>query len=885
RDFCSSRCAPVVVRPRVRPPLASGLIVGRREICAFIDPGQALPRTLHGVEGGGGERMSAPQVAPEAELPCFIVRGCIATVFCVLTAHVWLCWDDLIASVRGLRRELQRLGAPPGLCTSFDTRLCTELHRVRAARGRFFLDTMQVPVTTLSLLVLIGMSLRGKHDLGLALSAVFVLLRYMALLYVNHCIKFSRIPSVDISFVFKLTMSLLVLRTHFTDTDDFLMNGGLRCGLRVFNAILLLDFKTAWRWNVLFSAVVCITAWNRSDHLCTDGRHAMDAFASHCLSEAGTFATVCAVPLLLETCEKDRIKASLESSESGKAYQAVQSMLRVFCDAQLRICPQSSIIAHSPHLLHLLGLGDQAGEPRRSLRGDSFLRYVDELDQQRFQDFVAAAVVPQLGGDSSSRSAAPPGESLGTDGSGVGLATSIQVSLRTEGGGLPAPVELSLFLYDPRPRRQRRPRVPDGDPRDQGCSAAGGMHGGPRGRGLAATCGGRAREPRARPRGEPRRLPREDKRALYQSRCGASSARLSARPTSSRTRSIPPPQSAWAPWQPPVLHVCEKRSDGSRSSSSGRSGTSSRSSAPDAGQVSSVSLRLDSATREFRVQEMLLRFQAGPRAPCLKQWLPRDALAQIEKRCQALMHAKWYEDVEEVDSALGALEFCRHGSAFMLAERAELVVPGSLADPANSSDDDPADDVPSNLMTTMTQPSAPEENADDDLDLMVAMNLHEVSTIPCPGRSDVPGSRGGCDRSASRCRGWTQSPSRRQARRAEPTTRRHAPLLSFLTPRLPSSGALAPPGVFLPCQSFSSPVILRLDFSDPRPQRFLSGCACSRPAFAGIRSRSRLVSCRTRAPCSSFWRGMFHTSSAARCERQPPPSTIQWTCFGEVSRR
>ncbi|CAK0911786.1 unnamed protein product, partial [Prorocentrum cordatum] len=379
--------------------------------------------------------LGAAEMTQQEILPSFIIRSCLATVFCALTAHVWLCWDDLATSLAPLKIVIQKLAAPAGLCTSFESKLCSEFEKARKARGRFFIEVLQVPLTSLQLLLLCFRSAAHKHDWGFAIMALFLLVRYAACLYYSYCIKVYRIPAVDMSIVFKCSMLLMVLIVWNAETDEFLMNGGWRCGMRVFNAILLLDCRAALKWNACYSVVVFFLIWERRESLCTAGQSPTEAVVGHCWAEFCTFVCVVAVPFFLESCEQDRIKASLESSQSAKAYQAIQRMLNIFCDAQLRICHQSNIIAHSPHLVHLMGTGDREGEMRTTLTGVCFLRYIEEPDRQRFQDFISAAAVPPPGDASPRRAATPPGEGPRAEGCAVGPATSIQVSLRKDSVG------------------------------------------------------------------------------------------------------------------------------------------------------------------------------------------------------------------------------------------------------------------------------------------------------------------------------------------------------------------------------------------------------------------------------------------------------------------
>ncbi|CAK0904143.1 unnamed protein product [Prorocentrum cordatum] len=376
-------------------------------------------------------------------LAAIIVRSCIAICIVSLTRYCWQFRGDMATPHQSLKALILKLASVPSM--PLNDRFCKELDKARVARCKYFIDVLQVPITISFLVHLLLVSSTGPCDWSLAFTAVYMFARHVAYLCYKCYIETNCFSVSHIQVLFKVVMLAGAIRIYLADTDLFLMNGGLRCGLRMVNAVLLLDWQTAVRWNAFLSAIVGLSIWGRLAELCVDGRSPRDVFIHHFVTELAVCVCVCAVAVLLEAGERHRIIASLESSQSGRSYRATQRLLSVFCDAQLQICPQSSIVAHSPHLLHLLAPRDGKDETRSTLQGESFVRYVEESDRQRFQDFISATAVRQSEDALLNRFAASPGEHPKPDEHTMGPATSIQVSLRKEGGGHPTPVELFLI--------------------------------------------------------------------------------------------------------------------------------------------------------------------------------------------------------------------------------------------------------------------------------------------------------------------------------------------------------------------------------------------------------------------------------------------------------
>jgi len=94
-------------------------------------------------------------------------------------------------------------------------------------------------------------------------------------------------------------------------------------------------------------------------------------------------------------------------------------------------------------------------------------------------------------------------------------------------------------------------------------------------------------------------------------------------------------------------------------------------------------------SRGLRIEEMVLRFEVGDRAPRLKDWLPKEALDEITRSVQELVNQREYGRGEEVTAGvgLGAMRFSANGTKFLLAESAELASDGYTTDPRDSGED------------------------------------------------------------------------------------------------------------------------------------------------------------------------------------------------------
>jgi len=153
------------------------------------------------------------------------------------------------------------------------------------------------------------------------------------------------------------------------------------------------------------------------------------------------------------------------------------------------------------------------------------------------------------------------------------------------------------------------------------------------------------------------------------------------------------PASATAHWQlarnKALADVARgQKSRSSISSSSRASSSSAGSCAPAATCVSSVCLRVVSATRGLRVENMLLRFEAGHQQPRLKNWLPKESLDHIVRKSEELVNERWHGDGEEAVAGigLGPMRFSSNGYTFLMAESAELVADDPVVEPCDSSE-------------------------------------------------------------------------------------------------------------------------------------------------------------------------------------------------------
>ncbi|CAK0885246.1 unnamed protein product [Prorocentrum cordatum] len=606
------------------------------------------------------------ELSQQEYIVTFVVRGCIFFSFCSLVALICLGWNDTVASLFALRKVLRSPALPPRLCTSFDARVSKELNRARVARLQHVVDSVLMPISA-GIFLPQGMFIYAADasDRSVVVKAVAMSLRHLASLYLKYSRRSSGFSVVDIECMFKFFMACIAVRTYVEDTHVlFLMYGGFYTAARVILAVSLLDCKMSVRWNMVLSAVTCLSSWKRREQLCMDGHSSMAAVVHQCMIEMVTCALICFASAFLEACEKDRVKASVESSQSCREHRAVQTLLGVLCDAQLRICPQCNVIAHSPHPLDLLG----SGGTRNTVHGCSFLQHLLESDQQRFQDFISGAAVSQQRSQdfSSEHVAASIAQGPSLADCPMGHAISIQVSLRREGGAHPTPVELFLihvgdvqeapeFLMGIRKTCEALPR--------EACVAAPGAVA-PQQPAAAQTARAPAPEgPRTQAAGAP---PAGEQRPS----CGAAPALA---------------QQQRAPVQRPV-HGVGRRSRSSISSSSRASSSSAGSCATDAGRVSSVCLRLDTASRGMRVEGMLLRFEGGRRPPRLSDWLPKEIVDEVHRSCQDLANQREYRRGEELVAGVGsgAVRFSSGCAAFLLAERAELAVDGYTDGPRDS---------------------------------------------------------------------------------------------------------------------------------------------------------------------------------------------------------
>jgi len=597
------------------------------------------------------------EVTQQEYLATLIVRCCISLSFCFLAASVWLDWGEFTASLHALMRSLQSPVSHCGACTSTDSRVLRDFNKARVARLQFVADTLLIPLSAMFMPLVICMHVANPSDWGVVFRAVFMCGRSWANLYWKHMRRSPGFTAVDVVCLFKVFMCTMALRMCFASATSYLMYGGLWSAARATFAIFILDWKTSVRWNILLSAVTCVAVWQgREQIVITDGVSSMAAFVHNVFIEVVTCALVCCASIFLEVCEKDRLKASLESNQSGRAYRAVQRLLGVLCDAQLYICPQLNIIAHSPHLVHLLGPEDQAGDTRSALLGCNFLRYVGESDQQRFQDFISATAGLQ------SEDSAADDPILGE--CARRPAASIQVNLCTEGSANPIPVELFLtyiadftgapeFLMGIRETCEAPPR--------EACTDAPGAVALQLMAASEAACGSGP-----------------DVAQVSVAQLGGRALAPTLAPLA--VEQVQSPASVLAHWQlarsKALAAKAQSRKSRSSISSSSRTSSSSAGTSTQEGCVSAVCLRVDTSSRSLRVDEMLLRFDIGRQQPRLKDWLPKELPDEIMRNIQKLVNQREYGDGEEAVPCigLGATRFARNGSTFLIAESAEVVL-------------------------------------------------------------------------------------------------------------------------------------------------------------------------------------------------------------------
>ncbi|CAK0788223.1 unnamed protein product [Prorocentrum cordatum] len=630
------------------------------------------------------------EVAQQEYFFTVVVRTCISFSLCCFVADVLLDWGGFVASLHACKVAVKSMFSPCQF-TSFERRRSRDFNKTRLARMVYALDLALLPFSALFMMLVICMYTVSPSNIGLAFRAVFMCGRHFATFYWGYLKRRYGSYPVGGECIFKVVMLGIACRGYFADTHSFLMYGGLWSALRVIIALLALDCSMSVRWNIYFSAVMCLSVWDRRGQLRIDGQSSMAAFFHHFMIELVTCVLVCAASVFLGVCDKDILNASRESS----LHLACQRLLAVFCDAQLHICPRCGIISHSPHLVNLLGAEDgtrdmRSTDRRSTLHGRNFLQYVGESDQQRFQDFISATAGLQ------SEDSAADDPILGE--CARRPAASIQVNLCTEGSANPIPVELFLICLDDaidapellvgiRETCEALPR--------EACTDAPGVVALQQ---LAATAPAREPGPEAGapagapPASDPRRPP-------------------GAAPALAREQPHRHPAEPGAASQPPVQHA----GLGLRSSlaSSSRASSSSGSCAPDEGCVSSICLRLDSASSGLPVEDMCLRFGDSGRAPRLEEWLPREALDVIHRTVQELVNQEEYRDGEEVTASvgLGALRFSRSGATFLRAECAALAVEGPVIGPRDSDEDS------------------------DDFNTIVQMQLTGVSKFRMPWQS------------------------------------------------------------------------------------------------------------------------------------------------------
>ncbi|CAK0822936.1 unnamed protein product [Prorocentrum cordatum] len=526
------------------------------------------------------------------------VRMCVSFSLCFFVADAWLSLGRFAASLYAWNASFKAMLSSPD--HSKEQVLRHDFIRTRVARWQRVMDAVLVPLSNIAspLLICMDACCAVSWDSGLFCRVMFLSGRHFATLYWKYYKH--GLSLFGATCIFKVFVLSLAVRTYYADTQAFLIYAGFRAAIRVLLALLAPDCKTTVNWNLFLSAVTCLSVWERREQLRIDGQHGLAAFVQHVIIEVVLCALVCSAGVIQEFSEKDILKASRES----RAYRAVQRLLGVFCDAHLHICPRCNIIAHSPHLVSLLGAENGTRDMRSTLHGQSFFQYVVESDRQRLQDFISATA-----GLQSEDSAA---EHLDSGECVLRPAASIHVSLRKEGRAHTTPVELFLICFDGardapellvgiREACEALPREACTDAPDAGAFQR-----------LAEASPARESDlgtGEVPPAGEQHAPPCA---ALTQAR-----AHGQPRPHHGGRSSVALPQ-------PPVHHV------GSRSSSSASSSLSG-SCALDAGCVSSVCLRLDSASSGLRVEDMLLRFGDGHGAPHLQDWLPMEALDEIHR--------------------------------------------------------------------------------------------------------------------------------------------------------------------------------------------------------------------------------------------------------------
>ncbi|CAK0878180.1 unnamed protein product [Prorocentrum cordatum] len=590
------------------------------------------------------------------------VRSCVSVSCCTLAAHAWFGYDDCLASLAKLKRALESLFVLPDAGASFDARVLNEFNHARVTRAQYVSDAVFIPFSVILLPLVICVHATSASDWDVVFRAAFMLARHWATLYWKYLRKSCGFTTVEIELLYKMFMLFLAVRTHLADTQRILMYGGILSAARGCLVALLLDCKTTVRWNAFLSAVTCFTFWRRREELCIDGISSMAVFVHHFLIEVGICMLICSASIFLELGEKERVKASTESSQSSRAHRAVQRLLGVFCDAHLHICQSCNIISHSPPLLHLLGGSEDGtgGTTTSTLAGSNFLRYVGESDQQRFQDWLSSngAAVSMAEDPSSHRFALRP-------------AASIHVSLHKGGSARPIPVELFLtcvadvegapeFLMGIRETFSSLPR--------EACTDAPGAVA----LQLIAVS-------------EVAPEPGPDAAQVGAARLGPRALAPTLAPLA--VEQVRSPASATAHWQL-ARNKALADSRSSISSSSRASSSSAGSCAPAATCVSSVCLRVVSATRGLRVEDMLLRFEAGHQQPRLKNWLPKESLDHIVRKSEELVNERWHGDGEEAVAGigLGPMRFSSNGYTFLMAESAELVANDPVVEPCDSSE-------------------------------------------------------------------------------------------------------------------------------------------------------------------------------------------------------
>ncbi|CAK0846645.1 unnamed protein product [Prorocentrum cordatum] len=384
---------------------------------------------------------SSPLLEPaqQEHYATIIVRMCIFFSVCFCVVDAWFSWRSVVAWLYAWKASFKSMFSPPGHSTSSKRdNLRGEFIKIRMARVQSVIETALIPLSnTISpLLICMHACCGGSSNWELVSRVVFLCGRHCATLCWKYSNDLHGLSPFVAGLIFKVFMLGIAVRSYLTDTPGFLVYSGFRAAVRVLFAMLAPDCRTSIRWNLILSAVLCRSVWERREQLGIDGQDATTAFVQHVILELVLCALVCSAAAVQEFCERDILKASRES----RSYRAVQRLLGVFCDAHLHICPRCNILAHSPHLVNLLGADDGARDMKSTLHGQSFFQYVVESDQQRFQDFISATA-----GLQSEDSAA---ENLDSGECALRPAASIHVSLRKEGNAHTTPVELFLICLD-----------------------------------------------------------------------------------------------------------------------------------------------------------------------------------------------------------------------------------------------------------------------------------------------------------------------------------------------------------------------------------------------------------------------------------------------------